>query len=58
MYVSNWKFVDSNGNLCEARYVPSMDVFNVRYVGQLSVFVYDAEEVEDYLNRGIWKRIS
>jgi hypothetical protein len=58
MSVSNWKFVDGNGDICEAHYVESMDVFNVRCIGQIPVFTYLPDEVEEYLNRGIWKRIS
>lgn len=54
----SWKFTDSEGNLCIAEYNDCTDKFTVSTIDCDSFFLYDPDEVEDYLNRGIWKRIS
>ena len=55
-----WKFTNKNEFLFEAEYYEAFDVFYVNRVGANShvKFEYDSEEVEDYLARGIWKRLS
>ena len=60
----SWKFTDSEGVLCEAEYVEMYDLFIVWDLADVvdgivnGAFEYDPEEVEDYLARGIWKRLS
>jgi hypothetical protein len=61
----SWKFTDEEGELCEAYYSAMSDdfaVWRVSSVNEYGVtkehFSYSCDEVEDYLNRGIWKRIS
>lgn len=54
-----WKFTDEEGLMCCAEYDSLMDVFTVWKIGnERSLYCYVPEEVEDYLNRGIWKRLS
>jgi len=53
------KFTDSANNICCMQYVEVTDYFNVWSIEFPNVVhKFDCEEVEDYLNRGIWKRLS
>ena len=59
----SWKFTDEEGNLCRASYSEKSDKFLISFITTdgkwgLSLFTYYADEVEDYLNRGIWRRLS
>ena len=55
----SWKFTDEEDSLCVAEYDSFLDLFTAWKVGrELCLFSYTCDEVEDYLNRGIWKRLS
>jgi len=53
-------FKDSEGDDCSAVYNRVQDSFVVRRFNNPAkeVLHYHPEEVEDFLNRGIWKRYS
>lgn len=57
------KFTDSDNNLCCMEYFPPfgkhLDFFQVWSEEFPKVIhTFDCEEVEDLLDRGIWKRLS
>ena len=53
------KFTDSDNNICYMQYVEVTDYFNVWSEEFPNVIhKFDCEEVEDYLDRGIWRRLS
>ena len=53
------KFTDSDNNICYMQYVELTDYFLV-WLEDLSeaVHTFLPDEVEDYLDRGVWKRLS
>lgn len=53
------KFTDSDNNICCMQYVEVTDYFLV-WLEDLSeaVHTFLPDEVEDYLDRGIWKRLQ
>ena len=57
------KFTDSDNNICCMEYMPPnkrvRDYFRV-WSEELPdvIHTFICDEVEDYLNRGIWKRVS
>ena len=58
--MSKWKFTDFGGELYEAEYLEKFDFFVIQRIDRVTdvSFEFDVEEVEDYLNRGIWRRLS
>lgn len=53
------KFTDSDNNICYMQYVEVTDYFLV-WLEDLSeaVHTFLPDEVESYLDRGIWKRLQ
>jgi hypothetical protein len=53
------KFIDLDNNIHIMQYVEASDYFRV-WSEELPNFIYtfDPEEVESYLNRGVWKRLT
>ena len=53
------KFTDSDNNICCMQYVELTDYFNVWSEEFPNVIhKFDCDEVEDLLDRGIWRRLS
>ena len=53
------KFTDSDNNRCCMEYIEFTDYFNVWLEDSPNVVhTFDPDEVDDYLDRGIWKRVS
>jgi len=53
------KFTDSDNNICYMQYFPRTDSFEVWSEEYPNVtHTFDCEEVEELLDRGIWKRLS
>lgn len=54
-----FKFTDSANQLCYGCYSEEKDHFAI-WCADLPevVHIFDCEEVEDYLDRGIWKRVN
>ena len=57
--ITPFKFADVNNHMCSAYYDAEKDHFIVWSLESPKVLhTFDCEEVEDLLNRGIWKRIN
>lgn len=57
--MKDFKIVNEQGVLLHVEYNESKDVFSVtnRNGTADDVFVYLPEEVEEYVNKGVWKRV-
>ena len=57
--MKDFKIINEQGVLLHVEYHESKDVFSVtnRNCTADDVFVYLPEEVEMYINKGVWKRV-